>query len=506
MSELIIYDIIFLKGVDCMRKFILSAFMIMLFAAGYTASADSLVLPDDITVIDDYAFYQCANLTGELVIPGGVTHIGAHAFDGCTGLTGQVIIPGSVSYIDETAFLNTSLELIGEQEYWQSKFEYEIVNGKAIITGFLSDSAHNLLIPDTLGGCPVTELGRVFNGDTKLTGTLTLPKYLEKIAPSTFAFCTGLTGDLIIPDSVTTIGELAFSYCDGFDGKLVLPKSLVTIGNGAFDRCTSLKCDGLVIPEGVKKIGTSAFYMCSGFSGELVLPEGIEDIGNDAFAYVDFSGRLKLPSTLKYIRSGAFSYTGFSGELVLPEGLKHIGSRAFYLMNILGDVIVPSSVEYIGNKAFDYWFGEINVIYPREYELEFEYWVYEYADGDELVWLNGCNNHPVENIQLPVKLDNEPVYGVRDFAIMDCDKITGKLVIPEGYREIGMAAFARCTGITGVPELPSTLEYIGSQAFEDCSGLSGTLVIADNVRIDGAPFDGTNLTVYQNGKVIYSPD
>lgn len=75
----------------------LACFLLMMNAA----FADTLTLPKSITVIDDYAFYNCTEFTGELVIPDTVTRIGAHAFDGCTGLTGTVVLPRNIQYVDQ---------------------------------------------------------------------------------------------------------------------------------------------------------------------------------------------------------------------------------------------------------------------------------------------------------------------------------------------------------------------------------------------------------------------
>ena len=44
-----------------------------------------MVIPDNVTTIDDYAFYSCSGLTS-VVIPDSVTCIGEGAFKGCSAL------------------------------------------------------------------------------------------------------------------------------------------------------------------------------------------------------------------------------------------------------------------------------------------------------------------------------------------------------------------------------------------------------------------------------------
>ena len=55
------------------------------------------VLPNTITSIPDYAFYNNTTLT-HMDIPASVTYIGEYAFCGCTNLTG-ITIPAAVTTI-----------------------------------------------------------------------------------------------------------------------------------------------------------------------------------------------------------------------------------------------------------------------------------------------------------------------------------------------------------------------------------------------------------------------
>lgn len=71
----------------------------------------------------------------------------------------------------------------------EAKFKVEIEDGHAIITGLANDFAGDLVIPSTLYGCPVTEIGEgAFDGYTELTS-------------------------VVIPEGVTEIGEIAFLHC-----------------------------------------------------------------------------------------------------------------------------------------------------------------------------------------------------------------------------------------------------------------------------------------------------
>ena len=61
-------------------------------------------MPDGITSIDNYAFYNCNSLAS-VAIPDGVTSIGISAFYGCYSLA-NVTIPDGITSIDRSAFQN----------------------------------------------------------------------------------------------------------------------------------------------------------------------------------------------------------------------------------------------------------------------------------------------------------------------------------------------------------------------------------------------------------------
>ena len=69
-------------------------------------SVTDLVIPDGVTQIKQYAFYNYSSLTS-VTIPSSVTSIATTSFYGCSGLT-EVTIPNSVTSIGNHAFYNCS--------------------------------------------------------------------------------------------------------------------------------------------------------------------------------------------------------------------------------------------------------------------------------------------------------------------------------------------------------------------------------------------------------------
>ena len=69
-------------------------------------SFTQFTIPDSVTKIGDYAFYNCSSLAS-ITIPESATSIGYYAFEGCTNLT-SITIPNSVTRIEDGAFKNCS--------------------------------------------------------------------------------------------------------------------------------------------------------------------------------------------------------------------------------------------------------------------------------------------------------------------------------------------------------------------------------------------------------------
>ena len=90
---------------------------------------------------------------------------------------------------------------------WRRILRFSIRHGQVCVTGVRGEEKR-IVIPDRIGGCPVTAIGaRAFFG-SGLEG-ITLPDTLETIGSEAFAKCGGLK-DLAVPDGVRSIGTGAF--------------------------------------------------------------------------------------------------------------------------------------------------------------------------------------------------------------------------------------------------------------------------------------------------------
>ncbi len=93
----------------------------------------------------------------------------------------------------------------------QAQFNYTINGDTITITGY-TGSGGDVVIPETIGGLPVTTIGDcALEGCTSLTD-ITMPDSVTSIIRFAFAGCSSLTS-ITIPDSVISIESSAFAFC-----------------------------------------------------------------------------------------------------------------------------------------------------------------------------------------------------------------------------------------------------------------------------------------------------
>ena len=426
--------------------------------------------------------------------------------------------------------------------YSENGLDYTVSDGMATITDCSSSISGDLVIPEVLGGYPVTSIGDwVFFSRTKLT-SITISNSVTSIGEHAFNGCSGLKS-VTIGNSVMNIGDSAFRGCTGFTrinwqaedvifyGSNVF-ENAGTAGNGmsvvfgdnvksipayAFRGCTYLT--SVTIGNSVTSIGADAFYGCTGLtkinwnaesvndfsnSSDIYYNAGTAGIGMDiffgdnvkqipayAFCVNDDSCRPKIKTvaignSVTSIGNYAFEKCTGLTSITIPDSVTSIGSSTFCYCTGLTSVKIVNSVTSIGRFAFFNCIGLTSVTIPDS------------ATSIGSRAFGGCTGLASVTIGNSVtSIGSSAFYGCTELtsitipdsvtsigssAFSDCNRLTS-VTIGQGVTSIGDSAFRGCSGLTSIT-IPDSVTSIGSSAFSGCTGLT-SITIPDSVTSIG---------------------
>ena len=214
--------------------------------------------------------------------------------------------------------------------------EVTITNCRIIATG-------ELVIPDTIGGIPVTSIERfAFHGCLRLT-SITIPDSVTSIGERAFYDCRSLTS-ITIPDSVTSIGVAAFRNCRSLTS-ITIPDGVTRIWNGVFLDC--LRLTSITIPDSVTSIGHGAFVGCRSLTS-ITIPEGVTSIEGAAFVDCRSLTSITIPDSVTSIGIQAFSNCSSLTSITIPEGVTSIGDDAFRNCSSLTNITFLGTAPAVG--------------------------------------------------------------------------------------------------------------------------------------------------------------
>ncbi len=409
-------------------------------------------------------------------------------------------------------------EITGDMTFyagWVCQYAYTSVNGQAGIYGinhWEKDIGGNritdLVIPEKLGGLPVTEVD--LDLDARAITGLTFPNSMKTIKEWSFSWFTSLK-KVVLNDGITVIEEGAFARSTQIE-TLSLGKNLKTIGDDAFVNCS--KITEIDLPEGLVSIGSDAFSNCG--MTEVKIPDSVTFLGDRAFSSCENLKRVIIGKGLTDIDSSVFAYCNSLESITVSADNQSYTSVDGVLyskdMTILckypsaktdKSFKVPATVKTIADKAFE------NATFLESIDFS------NVLDLGESTFY-GCMG--LKTITLP-----DGIKELKGNLFYECSSLS-EVVIPDGVELISWGCFEGCTSLTSItiPEsvtdiwdyafsgcplteikLPSELTYICQGTFYGCKNLE-TIKIPEKVTtIDSYAFyDCTSLTVVEIPKAV----
>lgn len=255
----------------------------------------------------------------------------------------------SLMSCDNEATHGTSSEMVSETDASYNAnpvtdFEYKENDDGITVTKYIGESTE-LVIPETIDGKPVTEIGYAFSMFKPIT-SLRIPDTVHTIGSGAFDFCDDLKS-VQFSAGLITIGPHAFRGCKRLES-IELPESLTTIVASAFQECVALK--EITIPKNVVTIGEQAFYLCRLEHISFSEDSRLETIGRAAFSGENIT-ELTLPSSVRVLEMLSFASCDLLTKVTLNDGLQEIDNWAFCESGVR-EIVIPASVTHMYLAAF----------------------------------------------------------------------------------------------------------------------------------------------------------
>lgn len=400
--------------------------------------------------------------------------------------------------------------------------------------------AAEVVLPDTLGGKPLKEIGEDAFASTPFVTSITIPASVTKIADPSFAALPNLAKIIVSEDSVGFLVQddvlyhkkmkTIYCYPQGKEGdSFTLPDSITTIGAKAF---YNSKLKTVTMGDKVTKVLASAFENSANLES-VTFSSKLSQIYESAFSGCGSLKNVALPESLTSIAAGAFRRCASLEETTVPAGVGVLDAEAFDGCAALKKaVIAGKGIQRVSAATFR---GCVN-LESVEYAADLLGVGEEAFQGcaklarfkltDSLTTLergafSGCAK--LAELYLPQNLSNIGAHALDGTGYLDslegdivvvgngvvvalrgATEVTlpktvkaisflnsdvTKVTVPEGVTALCDGAFQNCKALTEI-SLPASLTQIGKEAFAGCEGLKGFTVPARVATIGEGCFTG----------------
>ncbi len=251
-------------------------------------------------------------------------------------------------------------------------WEFQLLDNEVMITKYLG-ADENIIIPETIYGCPVTEITDLNIFAKVKPKSITVPGTIKKAGFNT-SYGWDELETLIYKDGVEHINACsiskfknlknvklsstlktigAYTFCDTPSLKsLDIPASVTSIGDRAFENSGLTKVDISQLRN--VKMGACVFMDCANLE-ELILPQDMTVVPRVLASGCVKLNKIDIPATVKKIEYHAFNETGLS-HVVLPAGLEVVQMGAF-AQTQLTELVIPYGAKdvediFVGPNGF----------------------------------------------------------------------------------------------------------------------------------------------------------
>ncbi|MDD6988234.1 leucine-rich repeat protein [Ruminococcus sp.] len=397
----------------------------------FDKSITSVVVPETVSCISDYAFSNCVNIEN-LSIPDNVLEIGYGAFSDCTKLS-TIDIPDSITRLCN-AFNNC-------------------INLK------------NITLPEN-----VADISGAFRNCTNLT-EITIPETITEFSFETFFGCNNLE-NVHLPNNLKQLG--GFPCCTNLKS-ITIPPNVTEISSQAFEDCINLT--EIKIPDGVDVIENYTFYNCINLK-TVTIPNSVQRIGAYSFYGCNSLETIELPEGVKTIESCAFRECSNLKKVFIPSTTENIEDGNFQSKNLESITVNVNNLCYTTEDGILFNKDKTNLIlYPAKKSND-TYTIPNYVTSISDYAFADCEN-------LTCVVFNNNVSEIPNYAFQDCKQLN-KVILSDSVSNIGCCAFYGCAKLNDI-NLTQNILKIDDGAFSGCRSLTN-MEIPDSVIEMGCIF------------------